>query len=398
MSNHLLDKIQSLSSTYLNDTITTRRHLHMHPELSFHEYNTSEFVWGELEKIGITDKKKMAGTGIVALVKGKNPDKKTVALRADMDALPIVESNDVPYKSKNEGVMHACGHDAHTASLLGAARILNEIKDGFEGTIKLIFQPGEEKLPGGASMMISEGVLNNPAPAGIIGQHVMPLIDAGQVGFRSGIYMASTDELYIRVKGKGGHGAMPHLNIDPVMIASHMMVALQQIVSRNANPIMPSVLSFGKVIANGATNVIPNEVYIEGTFRTLDEKWRSDAHEKILHMATAIVEGMGGKVEFEIRRGYPALVNNPELTSSTRKAAEVYLGKENVLDLDIWMAAEDFAFYSQQTKACFYRLGTRNESRGITSSVHTPTFDIEEKSLEIGTGLMAWLALEELNK
>lgn len=398
MSNHLLDKIKSLSSSYLNDTIATRRHLHMHPELSFHEYNTSEFVWGELEKTGISDKKKMANTGIVALVKGKNPEKKTVALRADMDALPIVEANDVAYRSKNEGVMHACGHDAHTASLLGAARILNEIKDSFEGTIKLIFQPGEEKLPGGASMMINEGVLHDPAPAGIIGQHVMPLIDAGKVGFRSGIYMASTDELYIKVKGKGGHGAMPHLNIDPVMIASHMMVALQQIVSRNANPIMPSVLSFGKVIANGATNVIPNEVYIEGTFRTLDEKWRADAHQKILHMTTAVVEGMGGKVEFEIRKGYPALVNNPELTASSRKAAEAYLGKENVLDLDIWMAAEDFAFYSQQTKACFYRLGTRNESRGITSSVHTPTFDIEEKSLGIGTGLMAWLALEELNK
>jgi amidohydrolase len=393
-----LEKIKDLASSYLNDTITTRRHLHMHPELSFHEYKTSEFVWGELEKIGITDKKKMANTGVVALVKGKNPAKKTVALRADMDALPIVEANDVAYRSKNEGVMHACGHDAHTASLLGAARILNEIKDSFEGTIKLIFQPGEEKLPGGASMMIKEGVLNDPAPAGIIGQHVMPLIEAGKVGFRSGIYMASTDELYIKVKGKGGHGAMPHLNIDPVMIASHMMVALQQIVSRNANPIMPSVLSFGKVIANGATNVIPNEVYIEGTFRTLDEKWRADAHQKILHMATAVVEGMGGKVEFEIRRGYPALVNNPELTASSRKAAEAYLGKENVLDLDIWMAAEDFAFYSQQTKACFYRLGTRNESRGITSSVHTPTFDIEEKSLGIGTGLMAWLALEELNK
>lgn len=392
------DKIKDLASSYLNDTIATRRHLHMHPELSFHEYNTSEFVWSELDKAGITDKKKLAGTGIVALVKGKNPEKKTVALRADMDALPIVESNDVPYKSKNEGVMHACGHDAHTASLLGAARILNEVKDHFEGTIKLIFQPGEEKLPGGASMMIKEGVLNDPSPAGIIGQHVMPLIDAGKVGFRSGIYMASTDELYIRVKGKGGHGAMPHLNIDPVMIASHMMVALQQIVSRNANPIMPSVLSFGKVIANGATNVIPNEVYIEGTFRTLDEKWRADAHQKILHMATAVVEGMGGKVEFEIRKGYPALVNNPELTASSRKSAEAYLGKENVLDLDIWMAAEDFAFYSQQTKACFYRLGTRNESRGITSSVHTPTFDIEEKSLEIGTGLMAWLALEELKK
>lgn len=392
------EKVKELASSYLNDTIATRRHLHMHPELSFHEYNTSEFVWKELDKIGISDKKKMANTGIVALVKGKNPQKKTIALRADMDALPIVEANDVPYKSKNEGVMHACGHDAHTASLLGAARILNELKENFEGTVKLIFQPGEEKLPGGASMMIREGVLNDPAPAGIIGQHVMPLIDSGKVGFRSGIYMASTDELYIMVKGKGGHGAMPHLNIDPVMIASHMMVALQQIVSRNANPIMPSVLSFGKVIANGATNVIPNEVYIEGTFRTLDEKWRDDAHRKILHMATAVVEGMGGKVEFEIRKGYPALVNNPELTASSRKAAETYLGKENVLDLDIWMAAEDFSFYSQQTKACFYRLGTRNESRGITSSVHTPTFDIEEKSLGIGAGLMAWLALEELNK
>ncbi len=392
----MIEKIKSLSSKYHSDIVTIRRHLHMHPELSFKEVQTANFVWGKLDEMGIIEKQHMADTGIVALIKGKNPGKKTIALRADMDALPITETNDVPYKSQNVGVMHACGHDAHTSSLLGVARILNELKDEFEGTVKLIFQPGEEKLPGGASMMIKEGVLQNPAPDGIIGQHVMPLIDAGKVGFRSGIYMASTDEIYVKVKGKGGHGAMPHMNIDPVLIASHMIVALQQIVSRNANPTMPSVLSFGKVIANGATNVIPNEVYLEGTFRTLDETWRYDAHKKIIHMATAVVESMGGTVDFEIRKGYPALVNNPELTASSRKGAEEYLGKENVLDLDIWMAAEDFSFYSQQTKACFYRLGTRNEARGITSSVHTPTFDIEEKSLETGMGLMAYLAVKEL--
>ncbi len=395
--NNIQDKIKKLSGDYLNDVILLRRHLHMHPELSFHEFKTCNFVWDQLEAIGINEKQKLTGTGIVALIKGRNPEKKTIALRADMDALPITESNDVSYKSTNAGVMHACGHDAHTSSLLGVARILNDLKNDFEGTVKLIFQPGEEKLPGGASMMIKEGVLKNPEPQAILGQHVMPLIDAGKVGFRSGIYMASTDEIYVTVKGKGGHGAMPHLNIDPVLIASNMIVALQQVVSRNANPTMPTVLSFGKVIANGATNVIPDEVYLEGTFRTLDEKWRNEAHKLIVKLATSIVEGMGGKVDFEIRSGYPALVNNPMLTASAKAGAEEYLGKDNVIDLDIWMAAEDFAFYSQQTKACFYRLGTRNESRGITSSVHTSTFDIEEKSLETGMGLMAWLAVRELS-
>lgn len=392
------DNIKQLSKNSLSEVIAIRRHLHMNPELSFKEVKTSEFVWTKLEEIGITDKQRMADTGIVALIKGKNPDKKTIALRADMDALPINEINEVPYRSTNEGVMHACGHDAHTSSLLGASKILFSLRDKFEGTVKLIFQPGEEKLPGGASLMIKDGVLANPSPQGIIGQHVMPLIDAGKVGFRSGIYMASTDEIYIRVKGKGGHGAMPHLNIDPVLIASNMIVSLQQIVSRNASPIMPSVLSFGKVIAQGATNVIPDEVYIEGTFRTLDEKWRDEAHKRIIKLATSVVEGMGGRLEIEIRRGYPALINNPELTASARAGAEAYLGKENVLDLDIWMAAEDFAFYSQETKACFYRLGTRNEAKGITSSVHTPTFDIEESALETGMGLMAYLTLHELQK
>ncbi len=392
------ERIQQLAESHHRDIIAIRRHLHMHPELSFHEYETSLFVGQRLKEMGINFKDKVAETGLVGLIEGKNPSKKVIALRADMDALPITEVNDVPYKSKNIGVMHACGHDVHTASLIGAAAILNELKSEFEGTIKLIFQPGEEKLPGGASMMIAEGVLENPTTHGILGQHVMPLIPVGKVGFRSGIYMASTDELYLRVKGKGGHGAMPHLNIDPVLITSHLIVAMQQIVSRVANPTMPSVLSFGKVIANGATNVIPNEVYIEGTFRTLDEKWRIQAHKHMLDLAHQLVQSMGGTLEFEIRKGYPVLVNDEELTKKTKAGAIEYLGKENVVDLDIWMAAEDFAFYSQKTKACFYRLGTRNEARGIISSVHTPTFDIDEEALKTGMGLMAWLAIRELKE
>ncbi len=389
-------EIQDLASRQQKDIVAIRHHLHMHPELSFHEFKTSAFVGEKLKEMGISFKDKVAGTGLVGLIEGKNPGKKTVALRADMDALPITEANDVPYRSLNPGVMHACGHDVHTSSLLGAAAILVALKDRFEGSVKLIFQPGEEKLPGGASLMIQEGALENPAPSGIFGQHVMPLIPAGKVGFRSGIYMASTDELYLKIKGKGGHGAMPHLNIDPVLITSHLIVALQQIVSRVANPTMPSVLSFGKVIANGATNVIPDEVYVEGTFRTLDETWRSIAHNHMLDLAHQLVQSMGGSLDFEIRKGYPALINDEMLTKRAKENAISYLGKENIEDLDIWMAAEDFSFYSQKTKACFYRLGTRNEAKGITSSVHTPTFDIEESSLTIGTGLMAWLSICEL--
>ena len=393
-----INKIKQLAEDAFNTVLADRRHLHKNPELSFKEFQTQQFVWGRLDEIGITNKVKIAETGIVAMIEGKNPSAKIIALRADMDALPIQETNKTDYVSQNAGVMHACGHDVHTSSLLGVASVLQQFKNEFSGTVKLLFQPGEEKLPGGASMMIKEGVLKNPSVSGILGQHVMPLIETGKVGFRSGVYMASTDEIYVTIKGKGGHGAIPHQNIDPVLIASHIIVALQQIVSRNANPIMPSVLSFGKVVANGATNVIPDSVYLEGTFRTLDERWRNDAHAKMIKMAEAIAQGMGGKCEFNIVRGYPALVNNPELTASARKNAVDYLGEENVLDLDIWMAAEDFAFYSQETNACFYRLGTRNEAKGITSSVHTSTFDIDENALKTGVGLMTYLALCELKQ
>jgi amidohydrolase len=392
----LKDRIKSLAQAYKQEVIDLRRHLHSHPELSFQEFQTAAFVAEKLKAIGITEIESKATTGWSALIKGKNPEKKVVALRADMDALPIIEANEVPYKSQNPGVMHACGHDAHTASLLGAAKILHEVRDQFEGTIKLIFQPGEEIIPGGASLMIKDKVLENPRPQYILGQHVMPMIPAGKVGFRSGLYMASADELYLTIKGKGGHGAMPETFIDPVLISAHLLVALQQIVSRVANPKIPSVLSFGRVEALGATNIIPNEVKIQGTFRTLDEGWRAKAHEKMRQIAEGIVEGMGGQLDFEIRKGYPFLKNNPELTARSVAAAQTYLGSENVLDLDIWMAAEDFAYFSQEIDGCFYRLGTRNEARGITSGVHTPTFDIEEEALEIGAGLMAWLAVSEL--
>ena len=392
----LSEKIKEIAAKYSEDTISFRRYLHRNPELSFEEYNTSKFVAEKLKSFGVETTEGIAGTGVVGLIKGKNADKKVIALRADMDALPIIEQNEVPYKSKNPGVMHACGHDVHTSSLLGTARILSELKDQFEGTVKFIFQPGEEKIPGGASLMIKEGVLKNPSPNNILGQHVATAIPVGKVGFRPGMYMASADEIYVTVKGKGGHAAMPDKSIDSILIASHIIVALQQIVSRNCDPRIPCVLSFGKIVGMGATNIIPEEVKIEGTFRTMDENWRKEAKIKMKKMAEAIADGMGAVCEFTILNGYPYLQNAPELTSRMKKAAQNFLGEENVLDLDIWMAAEDFAFYTQHVDACFYRLGIRNEARGIISGVHTSTFDIDESALQVGSGLMAYLAIEEL--
>jgi amidohydrolase len=389
------NKIQELAASIFNDVVGYRQHIHANPELSYQEFETSKFVKDKLSAWGI-EFADCANTGVVGLIKGNLASDKVIALRADMDALPILEANDKPYASKNPGVMHACGHDVHTSSLLGSAYILNQLKDEFGGTIKLIFQPAEELLPGGASIMIKEGVLENPKPNYIVGQHVMPLIESGKVGFRSGIYMASTDELYVTVTGKGGHGAQPHQNIDPVLIASHIIIALQQIVSRNADPRLPSVLSFGKVTANGATNIIPNEVKIEGTFRTLDEDWRAEAHKRMKKMAEGIAEAMGGSCDFDIHKGYPFLINEEKLTANARSFAEEFLGKENVIDLDIWMAAEDFSFYSQVTDACFYRLGTGNAAKDTQYSVHTPKFDIDEDALKISTGLMAYIALKQL--
>ena len=391
----MIEKIKNLAQQLAPETVANRRYIHAHPELSFEEINTQKYVKAKLQEMGLNPTE-IANTGLVVCIEGKNPSKKVVALRADMDALPITETNEVDYKSTNVGVMHACGHDVHTASLLTTTKILNSLKTDFEGTIKLVFQPAEEKAPGGASVMIKEGVLENPKPTKMLGQHVAPNIPAGKVGFREGMYMASADELYMTVKGKGGHGAMPDICIDPVLITSHIIVALQQIISRVKDPRFPSVLTFGKVIANGATNVIPNEVYVEGTFRCMNETWRADGLAKMKKMAEGIAEAMGAECDFYILNGYPYLENEPKLTSRMKAAAQEYMGAENVLDLDLWMAAEDFAYYTHHVDSCFYRLGTRNEAKGIISGVHTPNFNIDETALEIGPGLMAWLAIAEL--
>lgn len=391
------DEIKKLSAEYRKEVTDIRRHLHAHPELSFVEFETSAYIQKVLSDWNIPFIAGIVKTGIVATVEGKNPSAKTIALRADIDALPILEENDVPYKSQNTGVMHACGHDVHTSSLLGAVKILHQLRDNFEGTVRCIFQPGEERLPGGAKLMIEEGVLENPTPKSIIGQHVLPQLEVGKIGMRAGMFMASTDEIYVTVKGKGGHGAIPHSTVDPVLITAHMLVALQQIVSRKANPIVPSVLTFGKVIANGSTNIIPDEVKLEGTFRTMDEAWRDKAHELMKKMAESLAEGMGGSCEFEIRKGYPVLFNDEALTARSFAGAKEYMGDSNVVELESRMTAEDFAYYSQYMPACFYRLGTGNVSKGITSGIHTSTFDIDEDALEIGMGLMAYLAIKELS-
>lgn len=390
----LKEKISKLARDLHPVVIRNRRHLHANPELSFQEYHTSAFVKQCLDELEITWKP-MADTGIVAEIEGAKGKGPLIALRADMDALPITEANKVDYVSQNPGVMHACGHDAHTSSLLGTAAILQSMRDDFGGRVKLIFQPGEEKLPGGASLMIREGVLEQQ-PSAVIAQHVSPMIDAGKIGIRKGKFMASMDEITVTVYGKGGHGAQPHLNIDPVMIAAQILVALQQVVSRMANPTVPTVLSFGKVIANGAINVIPDTVFMQGTFRTLREDWRSEAHAKMKKIAESIAESMGGRCDFNIVRGYPFLINEIALTEKVQHHAEEYLGKENVIQPDIWMAAEDFAYFSQSADSCFYLTGVRNEQKGIVSSLHTPTFDLDETALETGMGLMAYIALKQL--
>jgi len=389
----LKETIKDLSEKFLPEVIQIRRHLHANPELSFEEYNTSKFIADKLKEWKIPFKEGIVKTGIVALIEGKNPSSKTIALRADMDALPITEANDVEYKSKNIGVMHACGHDVHTSSLLGATKILSELKNEFSGTVKLIFQPGEEKAPGGASLMIKEGVLENPKPISVFAQHVFPNLEAGQVGFLSGKYMASTDEIYLTVKGKGGHAAMKGTYVSPLLITAELLLELEK---KFSDCKVPTVLAFGRMHANGATNVIPDEMKIDGTLRTMDEAWRKEAHKIIQQIAVSKAKSMGGDCDVNIMTGYPALVNDEQTTSRAKINAEEFLGKENVIELEQRMTGEDFSFFAQKIPACFYRLGTGSKSKGIISGVHTPTFNIDESALKTGMGLMAWIAVNEL--
>ena len=386
----LQQKIKDLAKEYADELIDVRHHLHAHPELSYQEVETSKFVQSKLAAFGIPFTV-IATTGVLGILKGKNPASRVIALRADMDALPIEEENDVPYKSQNKGVMHACGHDVHTTILLGAAKILNELKDEWEGTIKLLFQPGEERNPGGASFMIRDGALENPKPQGIFGLHVHPGLDFGKLSLRKGRVMASADEIYITIRSKGGHAAAPHLTADTVLIASHLIVSLQQIISRNNNPLSPSVLSICSIQGGHTTNVIPSEVKLMGTFRAMDETWRKKAHELIRKQAVGLVESMGAEIDLHIDIGYPTVDNDPVLTEAAWQLANEYIGKENVSETEMRMGAEDFGFYTQVIPGCFYRLGVRNKEAGIIHNVHTPQFNIDERAIETGMGMMAWL-------
>lgn len=393
----LKETIRKLAARHHNRIREIRRHLHMHPELSFGEEQTGSFIRETLDALQIPFTPGWAGHGVVGLLECTDPGSGVVALRADMDALPITEQSDVPYKSRTPGVMHACGHDVHMASLLGAATILSELRKQIRGTVKFVFQPGEEKLPGGASLMVAEGVLEDPKPQAILGQHVHPDLPAGSVGFRSGVAMASSDEITLQISGRGGHGAMPHLAIDPVTMSAQVITALQQVVSRHSNPLTPSVLTFGQVASEGgAFNVIPDHVILHGTFRTFDEDWRSKAHERISEIAHGICSALGGTCSVRIDRGYPVLVNDPDLTAVCTDAASEYLGPEFVHEIPQRLTSEDFAFYTHHVPGCFYRLGTGTSEPGQAKSVHTPTFDIDEAALVTGAGLMAWLAVARL--
>ncbi len=383
-------QIVNLAESYFNELVAIRRDFHMYPELSFQEEHTSRKIQQILTNQNISFTIGWCKHGIVGTIEGKNPGTRIIALRADMDALPIIETSTKEYKSTHEGIMHACGHDVHMTSLIGALMILNTMRDQFEGTIKFIFQPAEEKLPGGASILIEEGVLKNPSPQLIIGQHVQPGMPVGQIGLSAGAFMASCDELYITIKGKGGHAAQAHLCVDPIFISAQMISALQGLMSREKPASTPSVLSFGNIRSiGGTTNIIPDEVKLEGTFRSLDEVWRNIAHIRIQEVCSGIASSFNATCDVDIQKGYPCLLNDPEMTGDLIQQAKVFLGEENVKHLEPRLTSEDFAYYTHQIPAVFYRLGV-----GDVSGVHTSNFDIDESAIKIGSGLMAFLAMK----
>lgn len=390
------DQINRLiTPAFINEITGIRRHLHQHPELSFREHETSAYIRNLLEGWGISYDYPFVETGLVARIEGKTSGR-CVAVRADMDALPISENSGVDFQSRNEGIMHACGHDIHMSSMLGAIRILDSLKDQFNGELLFVFQPGEEKLPGGASLMLKEGIFQEKKPDAMIAQHVLPEMEAGHVGFRAGRYMASSDEIYITVNGRGGHGALTQKINDPVLMASHILIALQHEIHRKSPSGVPTVLSFGKVVADGAVNVIPDQVQLEGTFRTMDEPWRKKAHGLIEKIAQGIAGSMGGSCEVEIRHGYPVLHNDEKISAFARQKAMDFLGSTKVEDMDIRMTAEDFAWFTQAVPGMMYRLGVKKPGQEKIFNLHTPGFKADETALETGMALMAYLSIELL--
>ena len=391
MNNTLQSKIESLSQEIYEKVVGYRKHIHQHPELSYKEHETMKYISTQLEKLGIPHQTGVAETGITAMIRGEQHNENTpcIGLRADIDALPILEQNDVPYKSKNDGVMHACGHDVHSSVLLGAAEILNKIKNQLPHPVKLIFQPGEEKNPGGASLMIKAGCLKDPQVKEMYALHVFPDMPVGNIGTKEGLYMASCDEVYIDIYGKSGHGATPHETVDSILVGAEIITSLQQIVSRKCDPKIPCVLNFGHFEGLGATNVVPSHVHIKGTFRTMNEEWRAKALDQIVKQAELIAQAHGAEAKVEISKGYPFLENNPELTRKFVEKAEQWLGKEHVHDLPIRLTAEDFSFYAQEVPTCFFRIGVRNEEKGIVHGVHNSRFDIDHEALKVGMQMMA---------
>lgn len=391
MSKELIDLIKKKVAEYHADTIEHYKYLHQHPELSFEEENTAAYVESCLKDWNIEYRKNIGGFGILARVKGKIQSSRVIALRADMDALPIVEQNDIDFVSQNKGIMHACGHDTHTASLLGVVKIINEIKDKFGGTVLFIFQPGEEKHPGGASLMLQDGIFDEYKPDIIIGQHAYVDYAVGEVGFGDGVIMASADEVHMKIIGKGGHGAIPHEVNDTVLAASQVLVSMQQVVSRRSNPFKPCVLSFGKFIADGATNVIPNVVTLAGTLRCMDEEERYKLKPIIRDIAIHTAKAYSCECEIEVYDGYPCVYNDEAVTRMMKTFATEYLGTEKVKGLPKRMTAEDFGFFSQKYPCTFYRFGIQGKRR--STGLHTPTFLIDEEALQTSVGTMAYLAL-----
>ena len=395
MENNIHTFIKKYSISIFEKVKGYREYLHKYPELSYQEFETMKFVSETLTKLGIEHTSNIGGTGVVAIIRGKQHSKEQscIGLRADLDALPINEENEVEYKSTFEGIMHACGHDVHTSILLGVAEILNELKEELPNPVKLIFQPGEEKNPGGATYMIRDGVLKNPNVKEMYALHVFPDMETGKVGFREGLYMASCDEIYVTILGKGGHGATPDKTIDPITIGANIITSIQQIVSRKCDPTVPCVLSFGHFEGIGASNVIPSKVILKGTFRTMNEKWRKEAWELIKSHILLNAQANGGTAEVEISEGYPYLENNPKITSILKEKAKSFLGDSFVEDLPIRMTSEDFAFYSQEIPVCFFRLGVRNEAKGIIHGVHNSKFDVDSEALKIGMQVMCLAVL-----